>query len=253
MSKAWCNKRYLAQENVDISQKSKQLAKKAYLYSLCATLVLQNDKLKDSKYHSFKKPKYLKILKSCLDEKTDMEATLFYDELKDEYILAYAGTNSIKDWMANFIGYFRIKHYEKSLEFFLDCYKEYGEKMVVCGFSLGGALSIYCSKRYGKYVKEVYAFNSSPLTLSDISKNTNIYLLSTYNDALKPFRAVKRLIVGDTFIKDNIDESFHLIKQNPFANHQPWVLTRNLLHIADLSDQNCSAYSILQDSKSIFC
>ncbi len=253
MCKAWCNKRFLSQNNISISTKSKNLATKAYIYSLCATLALQNEKLPDSKLHSFKQPNYLKTIKSYLDEKTDMEATLFYDEIQKEYILSFAGTNSFKDWMANFIWYFREKHYNKSLEFFIECHDKYREKMVLCGFSLGGALSIYCAKRHPVYVKEVYAFNSSPLTMSNISKKDNIYLLSTYNDALKPFRAIKRAIVGDTFLKDNTDESFNLIKQSPFANHQPWVLTRNLLHIADLSDQSLSAYSILQDSKSTFC
>ncbi len=253
---AWCNVRYLNAHNIKATNKELDLACQAYLYSLCATLILQNDKLPESKKHTFQKPDYLELLSESHDKKTDFDACAFMNHQTQEIIIAFAGTNSFKDWMANLIPFYTKRHYIKASEFTQDLARQHPNKrFIATGYSLGGALSIYTRKKLPHLIKEAWTFNASPHTTVDRQKDKHIYLLSTYNEALRPLRWLKRVLCAEALIKENRCETYNLIKGTPFENHQPWVLTRTLLHYADyiLKENSQEPYNILQDSYSVNC
>ncbi len=114
-----------------------------------------------------------KLLKHQKNDDEGFSATLFEDTKdNNKKILAFRGTEiTLEDLKAdNQLATYRIPTQVNSLiNFFLDnvipILKE-GEKINICGHSLGGYLTQACAFTFAEYIDEIYTFNS-PGLLSD--------------------------------------------------------------------------------------
>ena len=119
-----------------------------------------------------------KLLKHQKNNGLGFSATLFEDtENNNKRILVFRGTEGVTDYIADIeltINEIPIQ-VNSLINFFLDSVipilKE-GEKINICGHSLGGYLTQACAFTFAEYIDEIYTFNS-PGLLRD-------FLLSSY-------------------------------------------------------------------------
>ena len=116
-----------------------------------------------------------KLLKHQKNNGLGFSATLFEDtENNNKRILVFRGTEGVTDYIADIeltINEIPIQ-VNSLINFFLDSVipilKE-GEKINICGHSLGGYLTQICAFTFAEYVDEIYTFNS-PGILTDYMK-----------------------------------------------------------------------------------
>ena len=116
-----------------------------------------------------------KLLKHQKNNGLGFSATLFEDtENNNKRILVFRGTEGVTDYIADMeLTINEIPTQVNSLiNFFLDSVipilKE-GEKINICGHSLGGYLTQICAFTFAEYLDEIYTFNS-PGILTDYMK-----------------------------------------------------------------------------------
>ena len=116
-----------------------------------------------------------KLLKHQKNNGLGFSATLFEDtENNNKRILVFRGTEGVTDYIADMeLTINEIPTQVNSLiNFFLDnvipILKE-GEKINICGHSLGGYLTQICAFTFAEYIDEIYTFNS-PGILTDYMK-----------------------------------------------------------------------------------
>ena len=107
-----------------------------------------------------------KLLKHQKNNGLGFSATLFEDtENNNKRILVFRGTEGVTDYIADMeLTINEIPTQVNSLiNFFLDSVipilKE-GEKINICGHSLGGYLTQICAFTFAEYIDEIYTFNS---------------------------------------------------------------------------------------------
>lgn len=85
-----------------------------------------------------------------------------------EVVVAFRGTDGLRDWMQNLIPSHRnqIAPASKEFERILNLYKDHAPKIVATGHSLGGGLALHMSFVYPGV--DAIAFNSSPVTKAGV-------------------------------------------------------------------------------------
>lgn len=121
----------------------------------------------------------IKIEEGCWENESGFKASLYYNEKENLYILAFTGTENLKDWITDIrqgIGLDDKKRgqYRKAIEL-ADKVQEYaGQKnLIITGHSLGGGLASIASVATGC---NAYTFNAAglhPKTLKDQELSPN--------------------------------------------------------------------------------
>ena len=150
-----------------------------------------------------------RLLKHQKNDKFGFSATLFEDTMdnNNKKILAFRGTeitpedlradvqlttNNIPDQVTSLIYFF--------MDNVIPILKE-GEKINICGHSLGGYLTQACAFTFAKYIDEIYTFNS-PGLLSDLMlggeiasriKNINKVLTSSYDELAISHKIINKI------------------------------------------------------------
>lgn len=268
----WCNERFLDPAARPFDARHLKVAQRGYLYAMAAALALQKNNAEGRAYH-FATPARLREVDRPRRDRSGFEVSSF--ELLDapggqvkELVIAFSGSNDDADWDYTNFGddtrqYTLARRYLQKMAM----RPEYRTvRLVVTGFSLGGALAVHVTKHAEtrRLVAETWAFNPSPKTWVGNQTDRRIWLAATASDGLAPLRQIgTSLLPGVGLIgapASQRAENFYLLEANPVISHYRWVLTRNLLHVADLaqrieqaSDAPTEALGILQASSFRSC
>lgn len=245
----WCSHRFLSASTRPFDSRHLQIAQRGYMYAVAAALALQKDDREGRAYH-FAVPARMRLVDSPKRRPSGFEVKTF--ELLDspdgkpvELIIAFTGSDDDTDWKDTDLGndtrqYSEARRYVKTItarpEF-------HGLRVVATGYSLGGALAVHVTKHREtrNLIAETWAFNPSPRTWVGGQTDARIWMAATANDGLHVARSlVTRLIPGMSEIgapAGQAAEGYYLLDANPVVSHYRWVLTRNLLHVADLADR----------------
>ena len=271
-SRFWCNGRFLDPAAKPFDAQHLKVARRGYPYVVAAALALQQDNAEGRAYH-FAPPPRLKEVDRPRRDRSGFEAASF--ELRDapdgplrELVVAFTGSNDEADWDSTNFGndtrqYALARRYLRQIA----ARPQYrGVRLVATGFSLGGALAVHVTRHRETraLVAETWAFNPSPKTWVDGKPDARIWLAATASDGLGPLREFgASLLPGVAEIgapASQRAEGFYLLEANPVVSHYRWVLTRNLLHVADLalrveqgSDAPTEPLAILQASRFRAC
>jgi hypothetical protein len=282
----WCNERYLPAIDNEIKMRDSnasvlgskyyKVAKEGYMYSLAAALVLQYAKGENDSKHSFMQPRRLVTYDVMPSNSVDFEAQTFLlysnDNLKqvEKIIVAFTGTNSIRDWGANLFPTDGRVHYGFARSYILNLIPELKEKysdipIIVTGYSLGGGLAVHVTKHKdtSHFIDQTWVFNSSPKTYADGKLDDRIWSVSIDNEILVYLRGIFKILPGVTGLgskESHTAEKFPLDNSNTFYAHSRWLLAREMLHVADLamyldnpSDELTEPMFILQGASDVGC
>lgn len=244
--KVWCKERYLdKQDKIQrvYTDTEENFAQKGFIYSTLGAISLQKDDDPNPDFQ-FNLPKYIQQI-DHVKKKSGFEVKSFIIKDKTthkplELVIAFTGSNQVvKDWLLTDFGV-STKQYSDALTYVKEIMnrqdiKDYHlRKVVVTGYSLGGAISGYIAKNpeTSKYINEAWLFNPSPrLKTHDRDLDSRFWLGSTTKDAL-------RLARGQNFLKifpqDHRATDFFLVSSNSIYAHYRWVAARNILWAADL-------------------
>lgn len=245
----WCGVRYLDARTRPFDTRHLEVARRGYLYAVAAALAMQKDDAEDRAYR-FAMPDRLREIDHPPRDASGFEAAAF--EVFDapggkpaEIVVAFAGSNDETDWTdANFGNdtrqYTLARRYLARIAL-RPAYR--GLRVVAAGFSLGGALAVHVTKHphTRSLVSETWAFNPSPRTRVGPQKDARIWLAASTGDGLGILRQVSHYTTLLPGVSDigalpaHRAEGYYLLNANPVVSHYRWVLTRNLLHAADLA------------------
>ena len=245
----WCSHRFLNPATRPFDSRHLQIAQRGYMYVVAAALALQKDDREGRAYH-FATPARLRLVDNPRRQASGFEVKTF--ELLDvpegkpiELVIAFTGSNDDTDWNNTDLGddtrqYTEARRYVKTIT----ARPEYkGLRVVTTGYSLGGALAVHVTKHREtrNLIAETWAFNPSPRTWVGGQVDSRIWMAATANDGLHVARSlVTKLVPGMSEIgapAKQTAEGYYLLDANPVVSHYRWVLTRNMLHVADLALQ----------------
>lgn len=244
---AWCNERYLyaLKEQPVAHPKHLSFARRGYMYAVAGALVLQEENLEGKDYH-FEIPSRLRQIDDHQPRGTygfDVKAFDLFESPSSnnikEVIIAFVGSNDPADWFwTNFLfsteQHALARQYVKTI-----AQMRPGKRIVVTGYSLGGALAVHVTKDKDTrhLIAEAWAFNSSPKTWASGETDKRIWLGSAKGEILSSTRSVWfRWLPGINNIgarEEQTADDFYLIKTNGIYGHFRWVLPRSMLHFAD--------------------
>ncbi|MDQ7988697.1 MAG: hypothetical protein REI09_03595 [Candidatus Dactylopiibacterium sp.] len=248
-SRFWCGERYLDPAGRPFDARHLSVARRGYLYAVGAALALQKQD-RESLAHRFALPERLREIDRPPRDPSGFEAAAY--EVLDapggtpvEILIAYAGSNDETDWRDTNFGtsrrqYVLARRYLARIAL-RPAYRDL--RVVVAGFSLGGALAVHVTKHAEtrKLVHESWAFNPSPKTWVGPERDARIWMAASTRDGLGLLRTVShytRLLPGVSEIgapSAQRADGYYLLDANPVVSHYRWVLTRNLLQAADLA------------------
>jgi hypothetical protein len=269
--KIWTSEPYLRKRDKPFDLTHLTVATKGYIYALAGTLALQkNTNTNDN--HFFIAPKRLKLIDSPPRDSSGFEVKTFELYPKDtrikeikEIIIAFTGSNDSKDWfLTNLL--FSHKQFTLAKKYVKKIHLKYPNKpIVVTGYSLGAALAIHVTKHNetSSLISEAWAFNPSPKTYVHGKEDKRIWVASTKSEMLKGIRKwYLNFLPGIAKIgapKNQTATNYYLVKSNPIHSHFRWVLTREMLHVADFhihkttQSENTEPLNILKASRFITC
>ncbi|MCG7870392.1 MAG: hypothetical protein JAY74_28985 [Candidatus Thiodiazotropha taylori] len=241
----WCNEPLEFNSDAPFDKTHLDVARRGYIYALAGAYVLQNNKDED-KDHWFNLPSRLTENHRPRRDKSGFEIGIFElrDKPKDdepyEIIIAYTGSNDTADWVfTNLL--FSKRQYDLARQYLLETVKKYpGKRIVVTGYSLGGALAGHITKdgRTSEYVSEAWLFNPSPKLYANDSYNSRLWIGALRGEALqfirtRPFEILWPGInrIGAPWQQNAQD--YYLISAFPIYGHYRWALARNILFVAD--------------------
>jgi len=242
----WCNKRFLQnREDVPVADpKHLRFAKEGYLYAVAGALVLQQADKEGNDYH-FETPSGLRLIDDPPQGTYGFDVKAF-DVLEDpntleskEVIIAFVGSNDWSDWIwTNFL--FSQQQHESARAYVKSiAERRQGKRIVVTGYSLGGALAVHVTKHEEtkKLVSQAWVFNPSPKTWVSGELDKRIWLGAAKGEFLSSIRSpFFTFLPGINKIgspEPQTAEGFYLIKTSGIYGHFRWVLARNMLHFAD--------------------
>lgn len=273
-SRFWCNERFLNPAQRPFDARHLRIAKRGYLYALAAALALQKDNA-EGRSHYFSVPPRMREVDRPRRDYSGFEAVSFEIRATDdehalqEVVVAFTGSNDDTDWKDTNFG-FDQRQYRLARQYLkaIAMRPQYrGVRIVVSGFSLGGALAVHVTKRRetSALVAETWAFNPSPKIWAHGGQDNRIWLAAVENEALHFARSklLAAVIPGVNPIgapASQTAEGFYLLEANPVYSHFRWVLTRNILYAADLaflaeqpSAESTEPLEILQASRFASC
>lgn len=240
--RAWCDIRYLdtVKEFNNFNPEGKkpmkrlQLSKSGYMYAVAAVLPLQNP-LKDTDFN-FSKPKRLEEisdLRENLRNGFDAMTFILNDEVGNpvQTIISFGGSNQLRDYLLHNFWLFPVQ-YDSARAYVNKVFEHPDTKglpIIAVGISLGGGLAVHVKKTDGR-IQEAWAFNPSPRTGVPSGEDSSIYLLANKYEILNRWN---REHLGATL--EHTDTKFELINSSSIYGHYRWVLTRQILHFADLA------------------
>ncbi len=239
----WCAERYLPnlEKKPVMDNGHLRFAKHGYPYAVAASVVLE--RADDDTNYNFALPgRFSKILSR--EGSFGFEATAFdvkgrTESNGDEVVVAFTGSNDWVDWFFTNFLWFRAQ-YNQARVFVKEIAVLRPEKrLVVTGHSLGGALAVHVTKspETGDLVSEAWAFSPSPKIWASSDPNPKIYLGAARGEILSSLRShFFNFVPGISDIgalKDQSAEKFDLIRTTSIYGHYRWVVTRNMLHVAD--------------------
>lgn len=241
----WCNEPLKYEPGVHFDRPHLEVARRGYLYALAGAYVLQENSDEDQD-HWFELPARMKEVDRPPRDSSGFEARTFElrskpeDSEPVEVIVAFTGSNDSADWILTNL-FFSRAQYELASAYVEATAKRYpGKRIVVTGFSLGGALAGHVTKseRTGALVSEAWLFNPSPKLYTNDSYDQRIWVGALRGEALhvirsRPFEILWPGInrIGAPWQQNAQD--YYLISAFPIYGHYRWALARNILFVAD--------------------
>jgi len=243
--RAWCDVRYLdtnpKYQNPatagDAFRKRIKLSEEGYIYAVAAVMPLQQDN-DETDFH-FTKPNRLKeVFELRRNLRNGFDAMTFILHDKDDTpvqtIISFGGSNQKRDYFLHNLWLFPV-HFEDARQYVLDVAANDKTKnlpFIAVGVSLGGGLAVHVRKQEStrKFITQAWAFNPSPRIDANHLLDDQVYLLANEYEILNK---LTRDHLGAT--AEHTATDFHLIVSSSIYAHYRWVLTRQILHFADLS------------------
>ena len=202
-----------------------------------------------AKNHQFKIPKWERIERICT--KRDMSLDVMKNEEEKIIVLAFTGTNSVKDFIYgnfNIFGKGQYAEAEKVLDDLLSDSRYEGYKIIATGHSLGGGLALHCSL-YRDNIDAI-VFNTSPRVFQPKYKTKHSYRIIV-NEEQELLAYIRRY--HSHFRKIKINERYDKFNfiQNRFGNrlrgHSIYKIARGLTILA-ASTGNAYAKEIMNEN-----
>ncbi|MBU2122924.1 MAG: hypothetical protein KJ999_21100 [Gammaproteobacteria bacterium] len=242
--RAWCDVRYLdtIEHYQDPSiagadfRKRLKLSEEGYIYAVAAVMPLQQDN-DETDFH-FTKPTRLKevveLRRSLRNGFDAMTFILHKDETPIQTIVSFGGSNQKRDYLLHNLWLFPVQ-FDDAREYVKEVAANPKTKdlpIIAAGVSLGGGLAVHVKKQEStsKLITQAWAFNPSPRIDAHHLRDENVYLLANQFEILNK---IGREHLGATPEHTAID--YRLIESSSIYAHYRWVLTRQILHFADLS------------------
>ncbi len=242
----WCNEPLKYEPGVHFDRPHLDVARRGYLYALAAAYVLQNNSDED-RDHWFSLPPRMKEVDRPQRDSSGFEVRTFEVRSKpgdtepvEEVVVAFTGSNDSADWILTNL-FFSRSQYDLASAYVEATAKRYpGKRIVVTGFSLGGALAGHVTKsgRTGPLISEAWLFNPSPKLYASDSYDKRIWVGALRGEALhvirsRPFELLWPGInrIGAPWRQNAQD--YYLISAFPIYGHYRWALARNILFVAD--------------------
>ena len=241
----WCNEPLKYEPGVHFDPPHLEVARRGYLYALAAAYVLQNNSDED-RDHWFTLPARMKEVDRPQRDSSGFEVRTFElrtragDKDPTEIIVAFTGSNDRADWISTNL-FFSQAQYELASNYLEQIAKLYPSKrLVVTGFSLGGALAGHVTKsdRTRSIVSEAWLFNPSPKLYANDKYDKRIWIGAMRGEMLHVLRSRRFELfwpginrIGAPWQQDAQD--YYLISAFPIYGHYRWALARNILFVAD--------------------
>ncbi len=242
----WCNEPLKYEPGIHFDRPHLDVARRGYLYALAAAYVLQNNSDED-RDHWFSLPPRMKEVDRPQRDSSGFEVRTFEVRSKpgdtepvEEVVVAFTGSNDSADWILTNL-FFSRSQYDLASAYVEATAKRYpGKRIVVTGFSLGGALAGHVTKsgRTGHLISEAWLFNPSPKLYADDNYDKRIWVGALRGEALhvirsRPFELLWPGInrIGAPWQQNAQD--YYLISAFPIYGHYRWALARNILFVAD--------------------
>jgi len=241
----WCNEPLKYESGVHFDRPHLEVARRGYIYALASAYVLQKNSDED-RDHWFSLPARMREVHRPIRDASGFEVRTFElkakpeDREPSEIIVAFTGSNDSADWVLTNL-FFSQAQYELARGYVDAIAKEYpAKRLVVTGFSLGGALAGHVAKHEGtrKLVSEAWLFNPSPKLYAHDKYDKKIWVGALRGEALHLIRSrpMELLWPGVNRIgapwQQNAQD-YYLISAFPIYGHYRWALTRNILFVAD--------------------
>jgi hypothetical protein len=238
--KVWCSERYLP----DVAELSTDrfkaegdrfdVALRGYPYAVASSIVLQ----KGESRNAFVPPPNMTHRADLDSGYSDVgfgASTFEYNREghAPEVIVAFRGTDEPGDWL-----YQNLAMYPRQFGPARNYVKEIAAKfpnhrLVAVGHSLGGGLAVHVTlnEETSPMVAEAWALNPSPRIGQAVRSDERIWFAAVEGEALGAFRT-NSLGAQD----GHYSRRFNLIEASSIYKHFRYVLTRQMLHIADLTE-----------------
>lgn len=173
------------------------------------------------------------LIRDFEERKIDFFASLYKENDKENYILAFRGTDSLADFEAGNNPFFQGQN-EYALTVYDQVLASYSPKEItVVGHSLGGAIAIHVSLNRANV--KAYTFNGSPVFHSDgVPFENERYSIVEYGEVLKIGRFFGR---EATQLYTSIGCTN---EKNPFPQHAMKLLASCLTKIASDAERTSS-------------
>lgn len=249
--KVWCNSRYLDMvKELDspaftapgYDEKHQvtlyDVSVNGYPYALAAALALQEG---DDGGHTYVGEPLLRRYGKPLEQgpqPAGFYAVTFIRDTDDpsrpEIVVAFSGTNDSRDWFRHNLS-FSPEQFAPARAYVKQAAAAFPQRsrLVVAGYSLGGGLAAHVTlhDETRALVQEAWLLNPSPRDGVDTEPDPRIWMAAVSGEILNVIR-----FGAGSAPRHQRSKRFRLIRSSSIHRHFRWVLTQQMLHIADLAE-----------------